>query len=113
MAERIFEGVRFANRRLPAPFDAALGTLVPLVERLQEQAYFVLHMRAATASRVVPGVLTMLGLSLTASLLRAFMDPKATTARALSWPVDRHMVFVVSGPLVALTDRTVAGHHER
>ena len=32
--------------------------------------------------------------------------------RDLGWLVGIHMVFVVSGLLMALTDRVSAGHHE-
>nr|USU34208.1 TIGR00645 family protein [Methylobacterium sp. OTU13CASTA1] len=46
------------------------------------------------------------------SLLKAFMDLKAMSDRDLYWRVGVHMVFVVSGLLMALTDRTIAGHHE-
>ncbi|GJD74623.1 hypothetical protein CFIICLFH_2857 [Methylobacterium goesingense] len=33
--------------------------------------------------------------------------------RDLAWLVGIHMVFVVSGLLMALTDRLIAGHHDR
>lgn len=165
--ERVFERVLFASRWLLAPFYAALGIgiVVLLVKLLQELAHFVLHMWDATESQVVLGVLTMVDLSLTASLLiivmfsgyenfvskidhadhkdwpawmgtidftglklklvssivaisaisllKAFMDLKAMTDRDLYWLVGIHMVFVVSGLLMALTDRIIAGHHER
>ena len=167
MMERVFERVLFASRWLLAPFYAALGIgiVVLLVKLLQELAHFVLHMWDATESQVVLGVLTMVDLSLTASLLiivmfsgyenfvskidhadhkdwpawigtidftglklklvssivaisaisllKAFMDLKAMTDRDLYWLVGIHMVFVVSGLLMALTDRIIAGHHER
>ena len=167
MMERIFERVPFASRWLLAPVHAALaiGIVVLLVKLLQELAHFVLHMWDATESQVVLGVLTMVDLSLTASLLiivmfsgyenfvskidhadhkdwpawmgtidftglklklvssivaisaisllKAFMDLKAMTDRDLYWLVGIHMVFVVSGLLMALTDRIIAGHHER
>ena len=165
--ERVFERVLFASRWLLAPFYAALGIgiVVLLVKLLQELAHFVLHMWDATESQVVLGVLTMVDLSLTASLLiivmfsgyenfvskidhadhkdwpawmgtidftglklklvssivaisaisllKAFMDLKAMTDRDLYWLVGIHMVFVVSGLVMALTDRIIAGHHER
>ena len=47
------------------------------------------------------------------SLLKAFMDLKAMSDRDLYWLVGIHMVFVVSGLLMALTDRLIAGHHDR
>lgn len=165
--ERIFEQALFASRWLLAPFYGALaiGILVLLVKLLQELAHFVLHMWDATESQVVLGVLTMVDLSLTASLLvivmfsgyenfvskidhadhkdwpawmgtidftglklklvssivaisaisllKAFMDLKAMSDRDLYWLVGIHMVFVVSGLLMALTDRLIAGHHDR
>lgn len=165
--ERIFEKALFASRWLLAPFYGALaiGILVLLVKLLQELAHFVLHMWDATESQVVLGVLTMVDLSLTASLLvivmfsgyenfvskidhadhkdwpawmgtidftglklklvssivaisaitllKAFMDVKAMSDRDLYWLVGIHMVFVVSGLLMALTDRLIAGHHDR
>ena len=165
--ESLFEKALFASRWLLAPFYGALaiGILVLLVKLLQELAHFVLHMWDATESQVVLGVLTMVDLSLTASLLvivlfsgyenfvskidhadhkdwpawmgtidftglklklvssivaisaitllKAFMDVKAMSDRDLYWLVGIHMVFVVSGLLMALTDRLIAGHHDR
>ncbi|MCJ2043634.1 TIGR00645 family protein [Methylobacterium sp. J-078] len=165
--ERLFEQALFASRWLLAPFYGALaiGILVLLVKLLQELAHFVPHMWDATESQVVLGVLTMVDLSLTASLLiivmfsgyenfvskidhadhkdwpawmgtidftglklklvssivaisaisllKAFMDVKAMSDRDLAWLVGIHMVFVVSGLLMALTDRLIAGHHDR
>ena len=165
--ERLFEQVLFASRWLLAPFYGALaiGILVLLVKLLQELFHFVPHMWDATESQVVLGVLTMVDLSLTASLLiivmfsgyenfvskidhadhkdwpawmgtidftglklklvssivaisaisllKAFMDVKAMSDRDLAWLVGLHMVFVVSGLLMALTDRVIAGHHDR
>lgn len=165
--ERLFEQVLFASRWLLAPFYGALaiGILVLLVKLLQELFHFVPHMWDATESQVVLGVLTMVDLSLTASLLiivmfsgyenfvskidhadhkdwpawmgtidftglklklvssivaisaisllKAFMDVKAMSDRDLAWLVGIHMVFVVSGLLMALTDRLIAGHHDR
>ncbi|WP_264050024.1 TIGR00645 family protein [Methylobacterium flocculans] len=165
--ESLFEKALFASRWLLAPFYGALaiGILVLLVKLLQELAHFVLHMWDATESQVVLGVLTMVDLSLTASLLvivmfsgyenfvskidhadhkdwpawmgtidftglklklvssivaisaisllKAFMDLKAMSDRDLYWLVGIHMVFVVSGLLMALTDRLIAGHHDR
>lgn len=165
--ERLFEQALFASRWLLAPFYGALaiGILVLLVKLLQELFHFVPHMWDATESQVVLGVLTMVDLSLTASLLiivmfsgyenfvskidhadhkdwpawmgtidftglklklvssivaisaisllKAFMDVKAMSDRDLAWLVGIHMVFVVSGLLMALTDRLIAGHHDR
>lgn len=165
--ERLFEQVLFASRWLLAPFYGALaiGILVLLVKLLQELFHFVPHMWDATESQVVLGVLTMVDLSLTASLLiivmfsgyenfvskfdhtdhkdwpewmgtidftglklklmssivaisaiqllKSFMDVKAYSDRELYWLVGIHMVFVVSGILMALTDRIAAGHHDK
>ena len=47
------------------------------------------------------------------SLLKAFMDVKSSSDRDLIWLVSIHMVFVVSGILMALTDRIAAGHHDK
>ena len=46
-------------------------------------------------------------------LLKAFMDVTNNSDRDLAWYVGIHMVFVVSGLLMALTDRISAGHHEK
>jgi uncharacterized protein (TIGR00645 family) len=46
-------------------------------------------------------------------LLKSFLDVKNYSDRDLSWLVGIHMVFVVSGLLMALTDRLSAGHHEK
>ncbi|NEU14362.1 TIGR00645 family protein [Methylobacterium sp. BTF04] len=167
MVERIFERALFASRWLLAPFYAALsiGIVVLLVKLLQELVHFVLHMWAATEAQIILGVLTLVDLSFTASLLiivmfsgyenfvskidhsdhkdwpawmgtidftglklklmssivaisaisllKAFMDLKATSDRELYALVGLHMVFVVSGLLMALTDRVAAGHHDR
>lgn len=45
-------------------------------------------------------------------LLKTFMDLKNYNDRELAWYVGIHMVFVVSGLLMALTDRVSAGHHD-
>ncbi|WP_019906506.1 TIGR00645 family protein [Methylobacterium sp. 77] len=167
MIEQVFERALFACRWLLAPFYAALGIgiVVLLIKLLQELAHFVLHMWSATESQVILGVLTLVDLSFTASLLiivmfsgyenfvskidhtdhkdwpewmgtidftglklklmssivaisaisllKAFMDLKATSDRDLYWLVGLHMVFVVSGILMALTDRIAAGHHDK
>ncbi|HEX8416887.1 MAG TPA: TIGR00645 family protein [Methylobacterium sp.] len=167
MLERTFERALFASRWLLAPFYAALGVgiVVLLVKLLQELAHFVLHMWEATEAQVILGVLTLVDLSFTASLLiivmfsgyenfvskidhsdhkdwpewmgtidftglklklmssivaisaisllKAFMDVKGTSDRDLIWLVSIHMVFVVSGILMALTDRIAAGHHDK
>jgi uncharacterized protein (TIGR00645 family) len=157
----------FASRWLLAPFYAALGIgiVVLLVKVLQELVHFVLHMWDASEAQVILGVLTLVDLSFTASLLiivmfsgyenfvskidhadhkdwpewmgtidftglklklmssivaisaisllKAFMDVKGSSDRDLIWLVSIHMVFVVSGVIMALTDRIAAGHHDK
>ncbi len=166
MLERIFERTLFASRWLLAPFYAALGVgiIVLLIKLLQELVHFVVHMWEATEAQIILGVLTLVDLSFTASLLiivmfsgyenfvskidhadhkdwpawmgtidftglklklmssivaisaisllKAFMDLKATTDRELYALIGLHMVFVISGLLMALTDRIAAGHHD-
>lgn len=167
MLERTFERALFASRWLLAPFYAALGIgiVVLLIKLLQELAHIVLHMWEATEAQAILGVLTLVDLSFTASLLiivmfsgyenfvskidhsdhkdwpewmgtidftglklklmssivaisaisllKAFMDVKSSSDRDLIWLVSIHMVFVVSGILMALTDRIAAGHHDK
>ncbi|GJD94904.1 TIGR00645 family protein [Methylobacterium iners] len=167
MLERTFERALFASRWLLAPFYAALGIgiVVLLVKVLQELVHFVLHMWDASEAQVILGVLTLVDLSFTASLLiivmfsgyenfvskidhadhkdwpewmgtidftglklklmssivaisaisllKAFMDVKGSSDRDLIWLVSIHMVFVVSGVIMALTDRIAAGHHDK
>jgi uncharacterized protein (TIGR00645 family) len=167
MIERTFERALFASRWLLAPFYAALGIgiVVLLLKLLQELFHFVTHMWEASEAQVILGVLTLVDLSFTASLLiivmfsgyenfvskidhsdhkdwpewmgtidftglklklmssivaisaisllKAFMDVKGSSDRDLIWLVSIHMVFVVSGILMALTDRIAAGHHDK
>lgn len=167
MLERIFERALFACRWLLAPFYAALGVgiVVLLVKLIQELGHFVAHAWESGEAQTILGVLTLVDLSFTASLLiivmfsgyenfvskfdhanhedwpewmgtidftglklklmssivaisaiqllKAFMDVKGNSDRELSWLVGIHMVFVVSGILMALTDRIVAGHHDK
>jgi uncharacterized protein (TIGR00645 family) len=166
MMERVFERFLFASRWLLAPFYAALtiGLLVLLVKLIQEIGHFATHALDWNESQTILGVLTLVDLSFTASLLiivmfsgyenfvskfdhsdhkdwptwmgtidfsglklklmssivaisaiqllKAFMDMKNYTDRDLAWYVGIHMVFVVSGILMALTDRFSAGHHD-
>ncbi|GBU17918.1 MULTISPECIES: TIGR00645 family protein [Methylobacterium] len=166
MLERGFERILFACRWLLAPFYAALaiGLVVLLVKLCQEIVHFALHALESNESQTILGVLTLVDLSFTASLLiivmfsgyenfvskfdhsnhkdwpewmgtidftglklklmssivaisaiqllKAFMDVKGATDRELGWLVGIHMVFVVSGLLMALTDRMAAGHHD-
>ncbi len=45
-------------------------------------------------------------------LLRNFMSLGTVSDRDLTWSVAIHLTFVVSGLLLALTDRISAGHHD-
>lgn len=164
-AERAFERFLFSSRWLLAPFYTALvvALAVLLLKLLQELAHFVMHAWSATESDVVLGVLTLIDLSLTGSLiiivifsgyenfvskidetqhrdwpdwmgkidftglklkllssivaisaihlLKAFMDVGKTSDRDLAWYVGIHMTFVVSGIILALTDRISAAGH--
>lgn len=167
MLERAFEAFLFGSRWLLAPFYAALvvGLVALLVKLIQELGHFVLHLWESNEAQTILGVLTLVDLSFTASLLiivmfsgyenfvskfdhtghkdwpewmgtidftglklklissivaisaiqllKAFMDVKSASDRDLSWLVGIHMVFVVSGLLMAWTDRVSAGHHEK
>ncbi|MCE4222898.1 TIGR00645 family protein [Methylobacterium sp. C25] len=166
MLERGFERFLFASRWLLAPFYAALvlGLLILLVKLVQEIWHFAGHLLELNESQTILGVLTLVDLSFTASLLiivmfsgyenfvskfdhtdhkdwpewmgtidftglklklissivaisaiqllKAFMDMKNYSDRDLGWFVGIHMVFVISGLLMALTDRMSAGHHD-
>lgn len=168
MIERLLERFLFASRWLLAPFYvmlvAALGVL--LLKAAQELLHFVGHAFTATESDVILGVLALIDLTLTGSLivivifsgyenfvsridpgqtedwpewmgkidftglklkllssivaisaiqvLKAFMNVKNTSDRDLMWLVGIHMVFVVSGLIMALTDRfSEAGHGKK
>ena len=69
--ERLLERFLFSSRWLLAPFYAALvlALAVLLLKALQELAHFVLHAFAATESDVILGVLTLIDLTLTGSLI--------------------------------------------
>jgi uncharacterized protein (TIGR00645 family) len=166
MIERALERFLFASRWLLAPFYAGLviALVVLLLKALQELAHFVAHVPAATESDVILGVLTLIDLTLTGSLiiivifsgyenfvskidaeehkdwpdwmgkidftglklkllssivaisaiqvLKAFMDLKNISDRDLMWSVAIHMVFVVSGVILALTDRISESGHK-
>ncbi len=165
MIERLLERFLFASRWLLAPFYvmlvAALGVL--LLKAAQELWHFVGHAVTATESEVILGVLALIDLTLTGSLivivifsgyenfvsridpgktedwpewmgkidftglklkllssivaisaiqvLKAFMNVKNTSDRDLTWLVGIHMVFVVSGLIMALTDRFSEASH--
>jgi uncharacterized protein (TIGR00645 family) len=163
--ERAFERFLFSSRWLLAPFYTALvvALAVLLLKLLQELAHFVMHAWSAAESDIVLGVLTLIDLSLTGSLiiivifsgyenfvskidetqhrdwpdwmgkidftglklkllssivaisaihlLKAFMDVGKTSDRDLAWYVGIHMTFVVSGIILAITDRISAAGH--
>lgn len=165
MIERLLERFLFASRWLLAPFYVmlvfALGVL--LVKAMQELWHFVSHALVATESDVILGVLALIDLTLTGSLivivifsgyenfvsridpgttedwpewmgkidfaglklkllssivaisaiqvLKAFMNIKNIQDRDLTWLVAIHLVFVVSGLLMALTDKLSEGSH--
>ena len=167
MIERILERVIFSSRWILAPFYAGLvvALLVLLVKAAQELAHFVLHAFDSTEAETILGVLTLIDLTFTGSLvvivifsgyenfvskidaaghkdwpdwmskidftglklklmssivaisaiqlLKVFMDLKNATDREVTWYVVVHMVFVVSGLLLALTDRMSEGHAEK
>lgn len=157
--ERRLETLLSASRWLLAPFYLmlviALGGL--LLKALQEAWHFISHVLSATESEVILGVLALIDLTFTGSLivivifsgyenfvskidadahrnwpewmsqidfsglklklissivaisaiqlLKAFMNVKGASDRDLMWYVVIHVVFVLSGLLMALTDR--------
>lgn len=159
MIERYLERFLFASRWLLAPFYAGLVVclLILLVKAGQELLHFIVILPGASESDVILGVLTLIDLTLTGSLiiivifsgyenfvskidaqehkdwpdwmgkidftglklkllssivaisaiqvLKVFMDLKNVSDRDLMWSVTIHMVFVVSGVILALTDR--------
>lgn len=159
MVERSLERFLFASRWLLAPFYVGLVVclLILLFKALQELVHFVSIVPQASESDVILGVLTLIDLTLTGSLiiivifsgyenfvskieaehhkdwpdwmgkidftglklkllssivaisaiqvLKVFMDLKNVSDRDLMWSVAIHMVFVVSGVFLALTDR--------
>lgn len=167
MLERRFEQFLFACRWLLAPFYAALtlALVVLLIRLLMELGHVVSHVFGSSESETILGVLALVDLTFTASLLiivifsgyenfvskfdhtdhkdwpewmgtidftglklklvssivaisgiqllKSFLDVKSYSDRDLGWLVGIHMVFVLSGLLMALTDRISAGHHEK
>ena len=163
--ERVLETFLSASRWLLAPFYVllvvALGGL--LVKALQEAWHFISHVFSATESDVILGVLSLVDLTFTGSLivivifsgyenfvskidpkahrdwpewmsqidfsglklklissivaisaiqvLKAFMNVKASSDRDLMWLVAIHVVFVVSGLVMAWTDRISGEGH--
>ena len=159
MAERLLEKFLFSSRWLLAPFYVmlviALGVL--LVKGFQETFHFVTHSWASTEAEVILGVLALIDLTFTGSLivivifsgyenfvskidsdehqdwpewmskidfsglklklissivaisaiqvLKAFMNLKTISDRDLMWYVAIHMVFVLSGLIMAFSDK--------
>lgn len=165
MIERALERLIFSSRWLLAPFYVMLvfALVGLLIKATQETIHFVTHAIAASEADVILGVLALVDLTLTGSLiiivifsgyenfvsridigdtvdwpewmgkidfaglklkllssivaisaiqvLKAFMNIKNISDRELMWLVGIHVVFVVSGLLMALTDRwTGEGH---
>jgi uncharacterized protein (TIGR00645 family) len=166
MLERLIERFLFSSRWLLAPFYVGLvfTLVVLLIKALQELAHFVLNAWQATEADVILGVLTLIDLTLTGSLiiivifagyenfvskidesmhkdwpewmgkidftglklklmssivaisavqvLKAFMNLKNVSDRDLTWYITIHLVFVVSGVILALSDRISEGGHK-
>lgn len=165
MIEKQLERFLFMSRWLLAPFYVmlviALGGL--LVKAGQETWHFVGHILSAKESDVILGILALVDLTLTGSLivivifsgyenfvskieveqthdwpewmakidfsglklkllssivaisaiqvLKAFMNVRNVSDRELAWLVGIHLLFVVSGLLMALTDRATGDSH--
>lgn len=159
MIERLLEQFLFASRWLMAPFYVALVVALAglLVKAVQHTFHFMMHAVSGTESEIILGVLALVDLTLTGSLivivvfsgyenfvsriehsdhkdwpewmgtidftglklkllssivaisaiqlLRAFLDLKNVSDRDLMWQTGIHMVFVVSGLVLALTDK--------
>ena len=159
MFEKILEKFLFSSRWLLAPFYVmlvvALGVL--LIKGFQETFHFVMHAWGSTEAEVILGVLALVDLTFTGSLivivifsgyenfvskidsdahqdwpewmskidfsglklklissivaisaiqvLKAFMNLKSISDRDLIWYVAIHMVFVLSGLIMAFSDR--------
>jgi len=162
MIERALERFLFASRWLLAPFYVALviGLVVLMVKTMQELWHYVWMVGHATEAEVILGVLSLIDLTFTGSLivivvfsgyenfvskideaahkdwpewmgkidftglklkllssivaisaiqlLKAFMNIKNISDRDLMWYVIVHMVFVVSGIILAYTDKIAA-----
>ncbi|WP_406856052.1 TIGR00645 family protein [Alsobacter sp. KACC 23698] len=159
MIERNLERFLFASRWLLAPFYVTLvfALFVLLARTMREIWHFILQIPSATESDVILGVLSLIDLTFTGSLivivifsgyenfvskideaahkdwpdwmskidftglklkllssivaisaiqlLKAFMNVRNTSDRDLMWYVVIHMVFVISGVFLALTDK--------
>ncbi len=166
MIERALEKFLFASRWLLAPFYVALVVALVglLVKAMQEIVHFALHIWTATESETILGVLALIDLTFTGSLivivifsgyenfvskieaddhkdwpewmgkidftglklkllssivaisaiqvLKAFMNVKNMSDRDLTWLVVIHMIFVISGIILAWTDKVAEGGHK-
>lgn len=167
MIERFLERVLFNSRWLLAPFYLMLVVALCglLLKAGQETLHFITHALTATESDVILGVLALVDLTLTGSLivivifsgyenfvsridpgttedwpewmgkidfaglklkllssivaisaiqvLKAFMNVRNISDRELGWLVGIHVVFVVSGLIMALTDRVSGDGHAK
>ena len=165
MIERFLERVLFNSRWLLAPFYLMLVVALCglLLKAGQETLHFITHALTATESDVILGVLALVDLTLTGSLivivifsgyenfvsridpgttedwpewmgkidfaglklkllssivaisaiqvLKAFMNVRNISDRELGWLVGIHLLFVVSGLIMALTDRVSGDSH--
>ena len=166
MIERFLENLLFSSRWLLAPFYVGLVVTIPvlLIKALQEVFHLLTHAFSASESEVILGVLALVDLTLTGSLiiivvfsgyenfvskidaeehkdwpewmgkidftglklklmssivaisaiqvLKAFMNVRNLSDRELMWNMVIHLVFVVSGIILALTDRISEGSHK-
>ncbi len=165
--ERLIETIIFASRWILAPFylGLALSLFVLLIKFIAELVHIAETAFTASESQVILGLLALVDLSLTGSLivivifsgyenfvskidhsehrdwpewmgtidftalkikllgsivaisaiqlLKQFMSVNNVSDRDLFWLVTIHVVFVVSGVLLALSDRIAGGHgHE-
>lgn len=165
MIERALERLIFFSRWLLAPFYVMLiVTLLGLLLKAgQETLHFITHAISASEADVILGVLALVDLTLTGSLvvivifsgyenfvsrididdavdwpewmgkidfsglklkllssivaisaiqvLKAFMNLKNISDRELGWLVGIHLLFIISGLLMALTDRLSGEGH--
>jgi len=165
MISRILERFLFASRWLLAPFYVGLvfALFFLLIKAGEEVLHFALIMPGAKETDVILGVLSLVDLTLTGSLivivifsgyenfvskidvgdhpdwpewmakidfsglklkllssivaisgiqlLKSFMDIHNLTDRELGWYVGIHMTFVISGLLLAWTDRISGEKH--
>lgn len=165
MIERALEKFLFASRWLLAPFYVALVVSLAglLIKAVQELWHFISHALTASESDVILGVLALIDLTLTGSLiiivifsgyenfvskidesdhrdwpewmgkidftglklkllssivaisgiqlLKTFMNIKNVSDRDIMWSVIIHMVFVISGIILAWTDKISGEAH--